>query len=216
LKVGFEAFINTGSSSEYGFKDHPPKENEWIDPNSPYAVTKAAATQYCRFIAQSQKANLATVRLYSVYGPYEEPTRLIPTLIVQGLQGKLPPLVNPNISRDYVYVDDISDAYITLASNPPTTFGEVFNLGTGIQLTLKEVVEVARQHLFVNEEPSWGSMPDRQWDTSVWISDHSKITNDFKWKPINSFSGGFFKTVQWFISHTKLLTFYKDQSEVPK
>src|SRR5438552_1027906 len=49
LKTGFEAFINTGSSSEYGFKDHPAAETEFLEPNSDYAVTKASATLFCRY-----------------------------------------------------------------------------------------------------------------------------------------------------------------------
>src|SRR5687768_6893501 len=48
--VGIEAMVNTGSSSEYGWKDHAPAEDEWLEPNSSYAVSKAAATQYCRHV----------------------------------------------------------------------------------------------------------------------------------------------------------------------
>ncbi len=66
IKHGFEAFINTGSSSEYGYKDHAPDEDEYIEPNSSYAVTKAAATHFCQFTAKTNNVNLATVRLYSV------------------------------------------------------------------------------------------------------------------------------------------------------
>ncbi|MEM8805939.1 MAG: NAD-dependent epimerase/dehydratase family protein, partial [Cyanobacteria bacterium P01_G01_bin.38] len=67
---------------------------------------------FFHYTAQRHKAHLPTLRLYSVYGPYEEPSHLMPTLIAQGLQGKLPPLVNPDIARDYVYVDDVNEAYI--------------------------------------------------------------------------------------------------------
>ncbi len=90
LKTGFEAFVNTGSSSEYGFKDHAPPENELPEPNSHYAVSKVAATMFCRYTAASTGARIATLRLYSVYGPYEEPRRLMPTLILAGLENRLP------------------------------------------------------------------------------------------------------------------------------
>ena len=213
VKVGFEAFINTGSSSEYGYKDHAPDECEWIEPNSSYAVTKAAATHYCRFIAQSKKVNLSTVRLYSVFGPFEEPTRLIPTLILEGMQGRLPALVNPTIARDYIFVDDISEAYLSLASNPVRISAKVYNLGSGKQVSLREVVEVAINELQITSKPLWGSMPDRQWDTSVWIADHSKITNDLGWKPTYSFIEGFRQTINWFQSNPDILMFYKNHQE---
>ena len=63
LKTGFEAFVNTGSSSEYGYKDHAPSETEWLEPNSHYALTKASATLFCRYTAQSQGIHLSTLRL---------------------------------------------------------------------------------------------------------------------------------------------------------
>ena len=84
LKTGFEAFVNTGSSSEYGFKDHPAAETDLLEPNSHYAVTKASATLFCRQTAQRERVALRTLRLYSVYGPYEEPSRLMPALIMRG------------------------------------------------------------------------------------------------------------------------------------
>src|SRR5689334_21363314 len=54
LPGGFDAFVNTGSSSEYGFKDHAPPEHDWLEPNSHYAVAKASATLFCRYTAQSK------------------------------------------------------------------------------------------------------------------------------------------------------------------
>src|SRR5215470_6587390 len=115
VDVGFEAFVNTGSSSEYGFKDHAPAEHEALDPNSYYAVNKAWATHFCRYTAVDRGLPLCTLRLYSVYGPWEEPRRLMPTLIRRGLAGALPPLVGPDTARDYVSVDDVTEAYVCAA-----------------------------------------------------------------------------------------------------
>jgi dolichol-phosphate mannosyltransferase len=197
LQVGFEAFVHTGSSSEYGFKDHPANEREWLDPNSHYAVTKAAATHFCRYTAISQRVPLCTLRLYSVFGPYEEPSRLMPTLVAHGLRGTLPPLANPDIARDYVYVDDVSEAYVLAASRPPAEAGGVYNIGTGIQTSLREVVEVARRVLAIDAEPVWGSMPPRHWDTTVWVADNRAAREALGWQPRCSFEEGFRRLVAW-------------------
>jgi len=53
VSTGFEAFVQTGTSSEYGAKDHSPREVEWLEPNSHYAVTKASATLFCRYTGQT-------------------------------------------------------------------------------------------------------------------------------------------------------------------
>jgi len=204
LQAGFEAFVNTGSSSEYGFKDHAPTENEWIDPNSHYAITKAAATHFCRYTARSKNVRIPTLRLYSVYGPYEDPSRLMPTLIRRGLRGELPPLVNPDIARDYVYTEDVNDAYLLAAAAPDQEPGAVYNVGTGVQTTLRDVVEVARRVMGIVVEPDWGSMPNRHWDTNVWVSDNRKIITELGWNPRYTFEQGFRLMVDWMRDHLAL------------
>lgn len=208
LATGFEACVNTGSSSEYGWKDHAPTETDWLEPNSVYAVAKASATLYCRYTAQSQRVHIPTLRLYSVYGPYEEPDRLIPTLVMHGLRGTLPPLVNPDIARDYVYSDDVNDAYILAATQPGQEPGAVYNVGTGVQTTLREVVAVARRVLHIAAAPQWGTMPNRSWDTSVWVSDNRKIREVLGWQPRCSFEEGFRRSVAWFRDNPSLWGHY--------
>jgi nucleoside-diphosphate-sugar epimerase len=209
LKTGFEAFVNTGSSSEYGLKDHPPAETETIEPNSPYAATKAAGTLFCRQTARQQHVHLPTLRLYSVYGPYEDPTRLIATLIACGLQGELPPLVGPETARDFVHVDDVVEAYLLAATHPGQEPGAIYNVGAGVQTTLREAVAVARQVLKISAEPNWGTMPARSWDTSVWVSDNRKICKELGWKARYNFLDRFTATVEWFRAHPNLLPLYR-------
>jgi nucleoside-diphosphate-sugar epimerase len=216
LEVGFEAFINTGSSSEYGYKDHAPSEKEGLEPNSHYAVTKSSATLYCRYTAQFKNVHLVTLRPYSVYGSYEEPTRLIPTLILYGLRGGLPSLVNPNVVHDFIYIDDIIDAYLLAASVSRQEPGAIYNVGTGIQTAMGDVVKTARQVLEINVEPNWGSMPDRHWDTHVWVADNKKIREALGWYPKNSFEQGFRLMLNWFHSHPAMKDFYQKYSGLKK
>jgi UDP-glucose 4-epimerase len=208
LKTGFDVFINTGSSSEYGFKDYPPSEKDWLEPNSHYAVSKASATLYCRYIAQSCGVHLPTLRLYSVYGPYEEPTRLLPTLILKGMQGQFPPLVNPEIARDFIYVDDVEEVYLLAAIQPKQEVGAVYNVGTGIQTPLWKIVEMARQMFKISAEPIWGSMPNRHWDTKVWVANNNKIKAELGWEPRHTLEQGFGQMVNWFYDNPGMRHFY--------
>jgi nucleoside-diphosphate-sugar epimerase len=208
-QVGFEAFVHAGSSSEYGLKDHAPDEREWIDPNSDYAVTKASATLFCRHTAQRDRLHLVTLRLYSIFGPYEEPTRLIPSLIVHGLESRLPPLVRPDIARDYVYVDDAADAFILAASHVEHEPGSVYNVGTGVQTTLCEVVEAARRALSIEAQPIWGTMADRQWDTDVWVAKSDKLQRELGWRPRHTVAQGLDHMIRWFSDHPEMLALYR-------
>ena len=198
LKTGFEAFVNAGSSSEYGLKNHPPPEADSLDPNSYYAVTKASATMYCRYTARKYRMNLTTLRLYSVYGPFEEETRLIPSLVRFGLQGNLPPLVNPDVVRDFVFVGDVVDAFITVATTPRQDLGQIYNVGTGVQTSIREVVEVAKRVMNIPDQPKWGSMLNRHWDTKTWVADTRLIQNKLGWRARHTFEDGFKRTVEWF------------------
>lgn len=209
LRTGFEAFVNAGSSSEYGFKPRAPSEREWVEPNSHYAVTKVAATHFCRLTAAREGAKIATLRLYSVYGPWEDPGRLMPTMIVQGLAGTLPPLVDPRVARDYVYVDDVSEAFVRAAVKPHPEPGAVFNVGTGRQTTIRQVVQIARRTLDVAERPRWGTMPNRQWDTSVWVSDSRAIRKALGWKPRYDVERGFRQMVAWMREDPKRAAWYR-------
>ncbi|MGH9319962.1 MAG: NAD-dependent epimerase/dehydratase family protein [Vicinamibacteria bacterium] len=212
LRAGFEALVNTGSSSEYGFTREAPSEDEEPRPNSDYAATKLTATRYCRAVAERHRVRLPTLRLYSVYGPFEEPTRLIPTLATRGMEGELPPLVSPIVARDFVFVDDVADAYLAAASGPGREFGAVYNVGTGKQTTIAEAVETARRVLAIPKEPRWGSMPDRAWDSPVWIADSRKMETELGWKARVSFEEGFARFVSWMREDPARLGLYRDRS----
>jgi nucleoside-diphosphate-sugar epimerase len=195
-EIGVEAFVYTGSSSEYGYKDHPPREDEFLEPNSHYAITKAAATHYCQLVARKLDFNAIAVRLYSIYGPYEEPTRLIPTLIAHGLRGTLPPLVSPATARDFVHVDDAVDALICLAEHSPRR-GAVYNLCSGVQTSMDTVVETARRLMGITVEPVWSSMQQRSWDTDIWVGSPAALEKEIGWRSKIDFATGLQRTIDW-------------------
>lgn len=197
LDVGFEALVNAGSSSEYGFSDHPPSEDERAEPNSTYALTKLSQTLFCRFAARQQDVHMPTLRLYSVYGPYEEPTRFVPTLIAHGLDGRLPPLASPEIARDFVYTDDVAEAFVLAAERQDTERGGIYNVGTGTQTKLRDAVRLARETFDITAEPAWKTMPDRAWDTTTWVANVHKIERELGWKASTPFNDGFRRFSAW-------------------
>jgi UDP-glucose 4-epimerase len=207
---GFEAFIHAGSSSEYGFKDHPPPETEFLEPNSYYAVAKASATLFCSFWGQKYGENITTLRIYAAYGPYEDPVRFVPMLAVNGLKKTFPPLVHPEVARDFVYVEDICKAFVKSAETKGVP-GRIFNVGTGIQTTIRDAVNSAQRIFQIEDQPLWGSMADRQWDTKVWRADNRKITEEIGWKPKYDFETGFTRTIGWLESVSSRLHFYKER-----
>lgn len=208
LENGFDALVNTGSSSEYGFKDHPPSEDETLKPNSYYAVTKASQTMYCQYVARGREANISTLRLYSVYGPFEDPRRLVPQLITKGLNGELPDLVHASVARDFIYVDDVVNAYLLAAEKCTDELGAVYNVGSGKQTSMREIVDITCNLLSITEMPRWGSKENRIWDTDVWVSNPNKLVHKLGFQTKYSLEGGIEATINWFKNNPGMLSFY--------
>jgi len=213
--VEARAFINAGSSSEYGLKTHPPSESEWLQPNSPYAVTKAAGT-HLTGLAAAQGLPAVTLRLYSIYGPWEDPGRLVPALVREAANQRLPPLVGPRTARDFVYVEDCCDALLRAAQRgAPGGPGAVLNLGSGAQTSLAELVEIARRALGVTALPEWGTMEQRGWDTDAWVSDARAAREHLGWRTSTDLAEGLTRTANWLQARPQLWERYGMTERVP-
>lgn len=205
--INYELFVNTGSSSEYGFKKFAMRETDIVEPTSYYAVTKCAQTLLCSHIAKQENKPIVTIRPFSVYGPYEEPKRFIPTLMKALMFNEEMNLVDPKIARDYIYVDDMVDAYLKineLKNNP----GEYFNIGTGIQSTIEDAVKTAKRVSQKTAKFQWGKMKNRNWDTNNWVADISKARQLLNWTPKITFEKGLMLTWKWFKKNHK---FYQNE-----
>ncbi len=206
--AGFEKFINTGSSSEYGNKQGPMSETDLLEPNSVYAVSKAAGTLYCQHRGRDAGLPIINLRLFSAYGPWEEPGRLIPTIILRLLRGQPLELVSPAIARDFVYINDIADAYLA-AMNVKEAKGEIINICSGKQTTLGELAETALEIAKVNAEIKWGAYEKRSYDTDVWVGNPDRAEKMLGWKAGISLKDGLRKTIDW-IKENK--NFYENRS----
>ncbi len=206
--VDYELFVNTGSSSEYGFKQFAMRETDITEPASYYAVTKCAQTLLCSHIARQEKKPIVTLRPFSVYGPFEEPRRLVPTLMMSLLQNKKMSLVSPTIARDYIYIDDMVSAYLKI-SKLKMNSGEYFNIGTGVQTTIKEIVNKSSRISGKEGNFIWEGLDNRKWDTDVWVGDISKAKRLLNWQPKHSLESGITETWKWFEKNYKKYSYEK-------
>ena len=191
-------YVHAGSSSEYGDNASGPREDSPTFPNSHYAVSKAATANLIHFFGKKRKLPCVNLRLYSVYGPLEDSSRLIPNLIRSGLAGEYPELVDPRVSRDFVYVDDVTDAFVTIAGDvDDRNFGESFNIGTGTKTTIGDLAVIAGDLFGLKQEPRY-TMPNREWDLPDWYSDPSKVSERFGWQARTPVREGLSLTMEWY------------------
>lgn len=176
-------YVHAGSSSEYGHNCSAPREGDRLIPDSHYAVSKAATAQALAFYGQVCGLPCVNLRLYSAYGPYEDSSRLIPVLMEHALRGALPPFVNPEISRDFLYIDDVVDAFVSAAlALRPAIYGSSYNIGTGVKTTIRELAFLTRELFHIEAVPDFSSMRAREWDLPDWYANPALARVELGWQ----------------------------------
>ncbi|HTA77455.1 MAG TPA: NAD-dependent epimerase/dehydratase family protein [bacterium] len=198
-KLEIAGYIHSGSSSEYGDKASGPTESDLPEPNSDYAVSKVSTANLIHFYGRKKGLPCANLRLYSIYGPLEDSSRLIPNIIKQGLLGQYPALVNPEISRDFVYVDDVCEAFADAANNlPAANYGDSFNIGSGQKTTIRTVADAAKEIFKIKAQPDFNSMPERIWDVQDWFANINKTKQILRWQSHTTLAEGLKATAEWY------------------
>lgn len=198
-KNKFKLMINTGSSSEYGVTNRKMKETDLPFPVNDYGVTKTAATLYAHKEAVRNSLPIVTYRLFSAYGPYEHKPRFIPTIIRSALKNEPILVGNKKNVRDFTYIEDMVDAYLH-ACSVRVKPGEIYNIGTGKQYPIGEVVDRVLKLSNSKSKVHWGviSAQERQQESGKWQADTQKCTNELKWRAKYSLTRGLMETIEWF------------------
>lgn len=200
-RLGLSAYVHAGTSSEYGTFCAGPKEDSVRSPNSHYAISKSAASDYLHYAGKLQGIPCVNLRIYSAYGPLEDTSRLIPALLRQALAGQMPPFVDPRTSRDFIYVDDVCEAFVTAAARmSPELYGESFNIASGTRTTIEELAKLTRETFDIKAEPVFNTMPGRAWDLQDWYGDPGKAERMLNWRARTALADGLRHTARWVAS----------------
>jgi nucleoside-diphosphate-sugar epimerase len=192
----YRAFVNAGSSSEYGHKDAPMREDDRLEPRSDYGVAKAASTLLCQ--AEAHKGRpVCTVRVFSAFGPWEEPTRLVPYVMGCCLRGEGPRVTTGCQPRDFIYVEDVIDLLLTAASTT-TVHGRILHAGTAVQRTVWEMVETILTVCGPGLRAEFGTAPARPGEPARWVASIDRTRELTGWRPRHDLRGGLERMWDWF------------------
>jgi dolichol-phosphate mannosyltransferase len=194
---GVHRYVHAGSSSEYGDDASGPAEDTALHPNSHYSVSKGAAAGLIHFMGKKRGFPGVNLRLYSVYGPYEDSSRLVPVAVLNGIAGRHSQFVDPEISRDFLYVDDCCEAFFDAALNlDPAQYGESFNIGSGIKTTIGEFAHLCKSLYGLTGEPEF-TMPNRSWDVARWYANPAKAEAGLGWRARTPLRDGMERMTAW-------------------
>lgn len=199
---GVERIVHTSTSEVYGTAQVTPiTEEHPLQGQSPYAASKIGADMMAEAYARSFDLPIVILRPFNTYGPKQSERAVIPTVIRQALDpacaairiGDLTP------TRDFNYVTDTVAAFMSLGGSEAIAFGQTFNSGTGVAVSIGETVERIREITGVNKpvESDANRFRPKKSEVRDLLADASKLTEATGWRPRVAFEEGLAMTVDW-------------------
>ncbi|MCX6723785.1 MAG: NAD(P)-dependent oxidoreductase [Candidatus Staskawiczbacteria bacterium] len=197
-------FVNASSCSEYKSKKTSINEEDPVDPSNVYGVTKLAAELLLKKIAEENNFPVVNLRLFTPFGYFEDGQRLIPYIILNALEGRRIDLASPNYVRDFIFIEDLMDVFIKILEKKHNYKGEIFNIGSGKQHSIKEVVRIIGELLGEKLNVNYGERSSYYKESNFFQADNKKAMGTFDWRINHDFESGILKTINWFRENKKL------------
>ena len=200
IECGVKTIVGLGSQAEYGLKEGIIDEREVCNPVSLYGACKLSSGVIAEQLCRVGQVRFAWIRLFSCYGPADTPTFMIPTVIEKLLRNESPSLTEAKQIWDYLYVTDAASA-IALIANSTLAKG-IFNLGSGVGMPVREVVEQLRDLIDRNLPLGFGQVAYGPQSVMHLQADISKLES-IGWKPKTLLENGLTMTVNWHRNRSK-------------
>jgi nucleoside-diphosphate-sugar epimerase len=185
--------VSLGSSSEYGPSAGAMSERQAPAPDEPYGASKLAGAA----LVGASGADAVHLRLFSVYGPGEDPARLVPSLVDTALTGRTLELSPGEQVRDFVHVEDVVDA-ILAAAFAPRLSEPVLNVGTGVQTSVRDAATLVARAAGVDGSCfRFGAKPyrDASRERFSWRADTALMEQTLGWRATRTLEQGIAETV---------------------
>ncbi len=196
-----QRFIHVSTDEVYGSLQpgETAHENSPLQPNSPYAASKASSDLVARSFWSTYRFPVITTRCSNNYGPCQFPEKLIPLMITRALRDEKLPVYGDGLNeRDWIFVEDHCRAIETLLTSGRP--GEVYNIGFGEPVANLEIVRALLRSL--NKPESLVEfVADRPGHDRRYALDTRKIRAETEWKPAVGLAEGLARTVEWYLSH---------------
>jgi dTDP-glucose 4,6-dehydratase len=218
-QAGIKRFHQVSTDEVYGtIAEGHFREGDPLEPNSPYAASKAGGELMLRAYQQTFGLHTTVTRGSNTFGPYQYPEKLVPFFITEALDDRPLPLYGDGLQvRDWLYVDDHAKAVdVVLHRGQP---GEIYNVGGENERTNRQVTDLILQAL---GKPASliKHVPDRPGHDRRYALTNDKLRADFGWTIERPFEAAMQQTIQWYLDNSwwwrkiktgEYLEFYKQQ-----
>jgi nucleoside-diphosphate-sugar epimerase len=190
---GCRRFVATGTSFEYAPSNSPQRESSPTQPSTAYGQAKLELFT----LLQSVDIELAWLRPFYLYGPDEDPRRLVPVVINSLLRGQETKLVPGERVRDYLHIEDVASAICAVATSSLT--GAV-NIASGIPVTVREIALKIGEALDLVNLLKFGALPYAASEPLYLLADNAKLREGTGWIPRYPLEEGLLQTIEWWKS----------------
>jgi len=194
-----EKFIQASTPEVYGINELPLTPETPLYPNSPYAVSKAAADLYLLYAYRSYYFPVVLSRHANCYGRKDQTHFVIESIVTQMADNKEEMCLGaPEPKRDFLYIDDVVDFYLKLLKNGKP--GKIYTGGWNESYSIKEIVEYAKEITGFNGKIIWNTLPKRPGEIPEMRIDYSLAKKELDWIPKVPIKMGLKKIYeQWYV-----------------
>ena len=209
--------IITSTSEVYGTaKSVPIKEDHSLNAQSPYAASKIASDQLALSFYKSYGLPVTIIRPFNTFGPRQSARAIIPTIVTQLLKEKIIRLGNLTPTRDFTYIEDTTNAFISAIKTKKIS-GEVINIGSKFEISIKDILKIINKDFGYNFDFKIDKKRIRNKSSEVYrlYASNAKAEKILKWSPKYSgligFKKALKKTINWF-EDPKNLKYYNSDT----
>jgi nucleoside-diphosphate-sugar epimerase len=194
-RSGGKRIVTAGTCAEYDWSNGYCVEGvTQIKPATPYGEAKHLLHERMDEIFRDSAISSAWGRLFFPFGPGEHPSKLVSSVISALLQGNPAPCSEGSQVRDYLYVEDVAEAFVQLLDSPVT--GPV-NIGSGIPVSIREIIELIGEKTGRPDLIRYGGISGLGPETPTIVADNHRLLEEVGWRQKHDLKSGIDKTIAY-------------------
>ncbi|MBN1502548.1 SDR family NAD(P)-dependent oxidoreductase [Candidatus Woesearchaeota archaeon] len=189
--------INMGSADEYGNNKVPFIETQKEQPISAYSLAKTSIKYLSDLYYQLYKLPVVVLRPFSVYGEYQKNHQFVAVVVGKCLRNESIDLTPGEQTRDFIYVQDLVSAMLSVINKPDAVIGETVNICTGKEIKIKEAAHLIKDLTKSKSKIRLGAIEYRKGDIMRYYGSYEKAKALLGWQPEFSYKQGLINTIKW-------------------
>lgn len=188
-KLNCNKIILTGSGFEYKYTGKKLTEENLLYPNTLYSATKSSSIALSQSLAKIKNIKTITLRLFNIFGEYENKNRLLPSLFLNKNKENIPFTFGEQI-RDFLYIKDVISAYEKVLSNDIFD-NEIYNVCSSKEISIHDFILLAAEKIAIPiKNLKFGEIPYRKGEPMHIVGNNRKFCEKFNWKQEYTLSSG--------------------------